>query len=126
MDDELGRAFRRTFDLAGDTERVDRQYWTWRRWWAEADRLMDDPDESVMCLLNGHVMALLKDSAELERLRAARQRVLALCDLAERLALVKTEPHVSTDGVRAALAVPGLGGPADTTTTEPPGGLIDG
>lgn len=39
---------------------IDRTGWTDEQWIADAERLMEDPDGSIMSLVNGHVMALLR------------------------------------------------------------------
>jgi len=51
---------------AAASHRVVRLGWTREQWIADAQRLMNDPDGSVLDLVNGHVYALL---AELKELR---------------------------------------------------------
>lgn len=50
---------------------TDRAGWTRQQWLEDADRLMNDIDGSVLSLVNGHVIALLDEVAELRRDRGS-------------------------------------------------------
>lgn len=61
LDEELQAAYRRTAVLATNSMlHVDRTGWTDEQWIADARHLMDHPDGSSACMLNGHVWAMLR------------------------------------------------------------------
>lgn len=60
-DNDLVAAVRRNIEAADTAARVDRTGWTRQQWIDDARALMDDGDGSVMCLVNGHVLALLAE-----------------------------------------------------------------
>lgn len=58
---EMAEAVRRTNDLARESGQKDRREWTHEQWCEDAERLMDHPDGSVFCLLNGHALSLIHE-----------------------------------------------------------------
>lgn len=67
IDDQMREALNRQRDHVIASYHVDRRGWSRAEWVADAQRLMSEPDGSVMDLVNGHILALL---AEVEQLRA--------------------------------------------------------
>jgi hypothetical protein len=59
-EDQMSLAMKAMASHVARSERVDRTGWTDDQWIADAQRLMDDIDGSVMSLVNGHVLALLR------------------------------------------------------------------
>jgi hypothetical protein len=64
LDSEMTAAVRRQFAHAATSQRVDRRGWTREQWIADARRLFNDVDGSVLDLVNGHISALLAAVAE--------------------------------------------------------------
>jgi hypothetical protein len=59
-EDQMSLAMKAMASHVARSERVDRTGWTDDQWIADAQRLMDDIDGSVLSLVNGHVLALLR------------------------------------------------------------------
>lgn len=71
---EMREALQRTLALRDEGMKLDRAEWSTDEWVEDARALMCHLDGSVMCLVNGHVMALLTalDDARLEVAKAHR------------------------------------------------------
>jgi hypothetical protein len=65
--DDMGAAYRRMADLADQTQQTNRQGWTDDQWVQDARQIMDHPDGSTFSLLNGHILALLREAARLKK-----------------------------------------------------------
>jgi hypothetical protein len=63
-EDQMSLAMKAMASHVARSERVDRTGWTDDQWIADAQRLMDDLDGSVLSLVNGHVLALLARVAQ--------------------------------------------------------------
>ena len=65
MSDQYVEAVRNQMEHVAASMRVDRTGWTDDQWIADARQLMGDIEGSVLDLLNGHVMAMLRRLDEL-------------------------------------------------------------
>lgn len=64
---DIGQVYRDQFDHADASHRIDRSGWTPAQWVEDARTQMNHIDGSVLDLVNGHPMAMLK---EIDRLNA--------------------------------------------------------
>lgn len=60
MNDQWAEVIARQRDHVNASHRVDRRGWTDEQWIDDARQLMGDIDGSVLDLVNGHVMALIR------------------------------------------------------------------
>lgn len=72
--DQMAGAMRGMASHRAESMQVDRRGWTRAQWVADAKRLMNEPDGSVMSLMNGHAISFL---VELERITAERDQAHA-------------------------------------------------
>jgi hypothetical protein len=61
LDEQMTTAVHRQLDHIAASHRVDRGGWTREQWVADARRLFEDLDGSVLDLVNGHVVYMLNE-----------------------------------------------------------------
>lgn len=77
LNEEMRNAASRQYRQRTESERVNRTGWTTQQWVDDTRSLMDHIDGAVTSLVNGHVMALLDQNAELA---AENARLRRFCD----------------------------------------------
>lgn len=70
IDALMGQALRAQGHHVRESHAINRRGWTQDQWVEDAQRLMNDPDGSVLALLNGHATALIAAARERDQLRA--------------------------------------------------------
>lgn len=68
-DDQLAAAVHRQLQHAAASQAVNRRGWTDQQWIDDARSAIGDLDGSILDLVNGHVLALLRRLDELESRR---------------------------------------------------------
>lgn len=91
LDDQMTDAVRHMAELADQTQQVDRRGWTDQQWIADARQIMNEPHGSVLSLLNGHILAILRQLTALEQ---AEQSARLCAEELEQLAGVEAVRHL--------------------------------
>jgi hypothetical protein len=84
---QMAAAVRRQFDHAAASHKIDRRGWTREQWVADARRLLEELDGSVLDLLNGHVAYMLNEIDVLNHRLASQEDGLDWRSIAGRIYL---------------------------------------